>query len=50
MQLAVADGMDEVCANDSCDFYLGLGDNFYMDGIKSIEDPRTELTFSKDND
>ena len=37
--------MDRECENDSCDFLLGLGDNFYWDGVKNAEDPRFKFTF-----
>ena len=25
--------MDDLCANDSCDMYVSLGDNFYEHGV-----------------
>ena len=37
--------MDRECENNSCDFLVGLGDNFYWDGVKNAEDPRFKFTF-----
>ena len=37
--------MDRECENNSCDFLVGLGDNFYWDGVKNDEDPRFKFTF-----
>jgi len=34
--------MDNLCADDSCDFVVSLGDNFYDRGVKNIEDKRWE--------
>ena len=28
--------MDNLCADDSCDFVVSVGDNFYERGVKSI--------------
>ena len=28
--------MDDLCAEDSCDFVVSVGDNFYETGVKNI--------------
>ena len=37
--------MDDLCANDTCDMLVSLGDNFYETGVKNIEDPRWKIVF-----
>ena len=44
-QLAVAEGMAEILHQSDSQMILGLGDNFYNDGIKNIHDPRFNYTF-----
>jgi hypothetical protein len=44
-QFAVGDAMAEVCAQQGCDFVLGLGDNFYPEGVTSRADGRFQTAF-----
>ena len=37
--------MDDLCANNTCDMLVSLGDNFYETGVKNIEDPRWKIVF-----
>ena len=31
----------------NCQFIVGVGDNFYFDGVKDVRDPRFNLTFER---
>jgi hypothetical protein len=44
-QRAVANGMTQVCAANGCDFALYVGDNFYSDGVSSIDDSQFQDKF-----
>lgn len=46
-QYAVADAMHTVCQKRVCDFVLGLGDNIYPNGVRSVHDPQLENKFEK---
>ena len=50
-QLAVAEGMANVCEKSGCDLVLLLGDNFYPNGVSSIMDSqfysKFELVYQK---
>ena len=35
----VADSLSKICRKDGCDLILMLGDNFYPEGLKTLEDP-----------
>ena len=35
----VADSLAKICRRDGCDLVLMLGDNFYPEGLKTLEDP-----------
>ncbi|HKI98796.1 MAG TPA: metallophosphoesterase [bacterium] len=41
----VAGALKQVCARDGCDFVALLGDNFYPDGVKSMNDPLFNTAF-----
>ncbi len=45
VQLAVGRAMTTVCAARGCDFVLSLGDNFYDDGVESIDDSEFTTSF-----
>ena len=38
-QQEVADSLAKICRRDGCDLVLMLGDNFYPEGLKTLEDP-----------
>jgi len=40
---AVAIQMGKYARNNTVDFVLTLGDNFYYDGVKNIKDPRFQV-------
>lgn len=44
-QHAVAAAMATVCAQRGCDGVLYLGDNFYDDGVESVDDPEFQSKF-----
>ena len=46
-QFEVAQGMAKVCKESGCDLVLLLGDNFYPDGVNSIEDPQFNTKFEQ---
>lgn len=46
-QREVARAMSDHCAQMRCDFILGLGDNFYPVGVKSVSDPLWETRYEK---
>lgn len=44
-QFTVAKAMKKFCASDLCEWVLLLGDNFYSDGVKSVDDPQWKTKF-----
>jgi tartrate-resistant acid phosphatase type 5 len=44
-QYAVADAMEQVCAQRGCEFVLYLGDNFYDVGVESVMDEQFQDKF-----
>ena len=38
-QQEVADSLSKICRRDGCDMVLMLGDNFYPEVLKTLEDP-----------
>ena len=38
-------GMRSFCATQACDFAIGLGDNFYEDGVKDVNDTQFKTKF-----
>ena len=46
-QFEVGDAVGQVCAQRGCDFALYLGDNFYDDGVYSVDDPQFETKFEE---
>jgi tartrate-resistant acid phosphatase type 5 len=44
-QIAVADMIEQKCAQSGCDFGILLGDNFYPDGVTSEMDPQWQTKF-----
>ncbi|MDP2305082.1 MAG: metallophosphoesterase [Pseudomonadota bacterium] len=46
-QYLVADAVAAVCAVNGCDFALFLGDNFYGDGVESVDDEQWEEKFEQ---
>ena len=46
-QFEVAQGMAKVCKESGCDLVLLLGDNFYPNGVNSIEDPQFNTKFEQ---
>ena len=38
-QQGVADSLAKICRKDGCDLVLMLGDNFYPEGLKTLDDP-----------
>ena len=46
-QYQVADAVGYVCARDGCDFALYLGDNFYDDGVSSLDDEQFRSKFEQ---
>ncbi len=44
-QLAVAAAMETVALAKPLDFVLALGDNFYPDGVSSVDDPQWKTSF-----
>jgi tartrate-resistant acid phosphatase type 5 len=46
-QYEVADRVEQVCASKGCDFALYLGDNFYDDGVDSVDDAQFETKFEQ---
>ncbi|XP_045156966.2 tartrate-resistant acid phosphatase type 5-like [Mercenaria mercenaria] len=45
VQTSVADQMARVAAREKVSFVLALGDNFYLYGVESVDDPRFQTTF-----
>lgn len=43
----VGEAIRQVCAETSCDFVLGMGDNIYKDGPNSVDDVQFEDKFEK---
>lgn len=46
-QEKVAAYLEQVAASEPIDFVLLLGDNFYMTGVKSVDDPQWDSKFEK---
>ena len=46
-QYQIAQAMEEVCQTRRVDALLMLGDNFYMDGVASTDDPQWQEKFEK---
>lgn len=46
-QVAVAAELDRLSRTEGLDLVLSLGDHFYFDGVKSVDDPRFKLTFER---
>lgn len=46
-EIAVAGAMGVFTLRHKADFVLSVGDNFYPNGVKSVDDPRWEETFVK---
>ena len=46
-QFEVTNGMAKVCQESGCDLVLHLGDNIYLDGVNSTEDPQFKEKFRK---
>jgi tartrate-resistant acid phosphatase type 5 len=46
-QVRIAGVMEEVCKTRRVDGLLMLGDNFYMDGVSSVDDPQWQEKFEK---
>lgn len=46
-QYQVARAIEDVCANQGCDFALGLGDNIYESGVDSVNDEQWLAKFEK---
>jgi len=47
-QVAVAEAMSTWCSpleRGPCSFFINTGDNFYSDGVSSVDDPRFENTW-----
>jgi hypothetical protein len=44
-QKQVAAAMVKKCAESGCDFAILLGDNFYDDGVQSVDDPQWQTKF-----
>ena len=44
-QIKVADLAEQVSGRINSSFTLGIGDNFYWDGVKSADDDRFKFTF-----
>ncbi|KAM9839641.1 tartrate-resistant acid phosphatase type 5-like [Aulostomus maculatus] len=44
---AVAAEVDRLAQTEGLDFVLSLGDHFYLDGVKSVDDPRFKLTYER---
>lgn len=44
-QYKVAQAMKTVCADQGCDFAIGLGDNIYESGVKSTDDEQWQTKF-----
>lgn len=46
-QLRLAEAMASVCERERCDFVIGLGDNFYPDGVDSRTDVQFQSNFEQ---
>ena len=46
-QYAVGEAMAQVCAVRGCEFGIELGDNFYPDGVRGVNDPQFQEKFEK---
>jgi hypothetical protein len=46
-QTRVAAGLANVCAQRGCDFAVYLGDNFYSDGVTSVDDSKFQSVFEE---
>jgi tartrate-resistant acid phosphatase type 5 len=45
-EVAVADAMGKLGVKLNTSFQLALGDNFYYDGVKSVNDSRFQVKFN----
>lgn len=46
-QKSVASAIDTFCQNNECQFILTLGDNFYLNGVKSTQDPQWDTKYKE---
>jgi len=44
IEKAIARQMGKFATNNDIRFVLALGDNFYYDGVKNVDDPRFEVS------
>ena len=44
IEVSVAKRMGKFVSSSNSKFVLALGDNFYFDGVKSVEDPRFQVS------
>jgi tartrate-resistant acid phosphatase type 5 len=44
-EVAVANAMGKLGVTLNTSFQLALGDNFYYDGVKTVDDPRFQVQF-----
>ena len=43
IEVAVSNRMGKYANQTNAEFILALGDNFYFDGVKNVEDPRFQV-------
>lgn len=46
-QYKIADAIEKKCERDGCQFSVYLGDNFYPNGVKNVDDPQWLEKFEK---
>ena len=46
IEVAVAGRMGDIADSLDAQFILALGDNFYFDGVKHVDDPRFQVSTS----